>query len=161
MPNCCNRIIIEGDLNKIKQDINEDFDNMFSNTIPLNFKKGDIVSYFNEIDNKWSTESNPCEIEMISNTSEKIEMTCQTVCCPPQNWAKNCIIKYKGTIITIIYCEIGCEFYGKLKVGKGIRVSKQYAIQGEDLLYDEYEEKYVLGGHLKQFIEKNEIGLGG
>ena len=158
---CCNRIVIEGELSELKNDLGEDFENMFSKTIPrpLRFEENEFYDY-------WSTKWDPCEIEIITNIPNKIEIKCDTAWSPPINWAKKCCEKYKTIRIKIYYCEIGMGFYGKFNVNSNGGGDVRYKLNEAELIYneddgDDEEELYVLTGHIKKFIEKNRIGLGG
>ena len=168
MPNyCCNRIVIIGDLTELKTDLGEDFENMFSKTIPRPSPLG-----HNEFYDYWGTKWDPCNVEVVIDMSDRIELKCDTAWAPPINWAKKCCKKYKAIEIKIYYCEIGMGFYGKFQFnsngGGDIRykVNRKEVTYNEEELYNEEEssneeESYVLTGHIKKFTEKNQIGLGG
>jgi len=162
MPNnCSNKIIVEGNIQHFEETLTRDKSTgkyvfQFGQTVPSNETIDDHIQNWGT---KWDIYEYSVEI-----LSDKIIIQGFTAWSPPKKWVSNFFNHQNMDVkITLIYCELGCCFYGLFtKYPDGKEESIHREIQENDLSFD--GENYIANENTKfsNFVKKyNIIDFGG
>lgn len=123
MPNwCSNTVTIQGSADKMRKlfaviDAMTDDDCLFASTVGKKDSYGDDWYNHNidEYGTKWDVDKSNFHIRdrnLADNIGGDISIGMETAWSPPTKWCRKLSKKY-GVVVTIIYSESGCNFYGE------------------------------------------------